>query len=83
MIWLTFLGGVNHLVFGQTVTGTVTDPDGQPAIGAGVVCREKPAAGTVADIDGRFSLKIPEGVRTLVFSCIGMEDFVYDITKAP
>lgn len=83
MIWLTVLGGVNHFVFGQTVTGTVTDPDGQPAIGAGVVCREKPAAGTVADIDGRFSLKIPEGGRTLVFSCIGMEDFVYDITKGP
>ena len=53
------------------VAGTVSDSKGQGIIGAGVVVKGT-TNGTVTDIDGNFSLQVPQGT-TLVFSCIGYE----------
>lgn len=55
----------------RTVTGTVTDSkQGEPLIGASVVV-EGTAAGTVTDIDGNFTLEVPEDANTLVISYTG------------
>lgn len=52
-----------------TVNGTVTDADGQPLIGCTVQMKGS-SVGTVTDLDGRFSMQVPQGA-TLTFSYIG------------
>ncbi|MEM9885485.1 MAG: SusC/RagA family TonB-linked outer membrane protein [Bacteroidota bacterium] len=62
------------IIFAQkTITGTVTyQLDGQPFIGA-TVYSESAAMGTSTDLDGSYSLTLPDSAMTLVFSAIGME----------
>lgn len=55
-----------------TVTGVVNDSKGQPL--PGVTVRIKGTSlGTQTDVNGRFSLHVPDGNRTLVFSFVGFE----------
>ncbi len=56
----------------RVVTGVVSDASGQPLPGASVVIKGT-TAGTVTDVDGRFSLPVPAGNQTLVFSFVGMK----------
>ena len=60
-------------------SGRVTDTDGAPVIGAGLVCIEKNAAGTTTDLDGNFSITLPAGAKTVKFSSVGMKEFVYQL----
>ncbi|NHB68719.1 SusC/RagA family TonB-linked outer membrane protein [Perlabentimonas gracilis] len=54
------------------ITGTVTSAeDGQPVIGASVVVKGT-TIGTATDIDGRYSLDVPQSATTLEFSFIGL-----------
>ncbi len=54
------------------VTGTVISAeDGEPVIGAAIVVKGT-KTGTVTDIDGNFSLKVPEKTKTLEISYLGM-----------
>ena len=55
------------------VAGTVTDKDGAPVVGAGVVQKGVPTNGTVTNIDGQFSISVPQGA-ILTFSSIGYKD---------
>lgn len=58
--------------YGQSrVSGKVTDVAGQALIGASVVVKENPAAGTITDVDGMYELNVPAGGQTLVFSYTG------------
>ena len=58
----------------RTITGTVTsDEDNEPVIGASVVVKGNASIGTVTDIDGKFSLRVPDNATTLIFSYIGLE----------
>mgnify|MGYP001104543148 FL=1 len=58
---------------GRTITGRITDTNGEPIIGATIIVKNNPSHGTVADIDGNFTLtNVPEGA-TLVFSYVGMK----------
>ena len=55
-----------------TVTGTVYDPDGDPAIGASVTVQGVPGVGAATDIDGNFAISVdPKG--TLVVSYVGAQ----------
>lgn len=55
-------------------TGTVvSETDGAPVIGAAVIEAGNPANGTVTDMDGKFTLNVPEGAA-LLFTSIGYED---------
>ena len=58
-------------------SGRVTDTDGAPVIGAGLVCIEKNTAGTTTDLDGNFSITLPAGAKTVKFSSVGMKELVY------
>lgn len=54
----------------RVVSGTVVDESGEPLIGATVLVKGT-AQGTVTDVDGRFSLQIPQGGSELVVSYTG------------
>ena len=58
----------------DTVTGTVVSgSDGMPVIGAAVMEVGNTTNGTVTDIDGKFSISVPEGAE-LIFVSIGFKD---------
>ena len=56
-----------------TVRGVVTDENGEPLIGAGVVV-EGTSVGTVTGLDGDYTLTVPADAVNLVFSFIGLSD---------
>lgn len=58
--------------FDVTVSGTVTDQNGDPIPGA-TVSVPGTSIGTATDIDGKYSITIPEN-SSLVFSFIGFEN---------
>ena len=60
-------------------SGRVTDTDGAPVIGAGLVCLEKNTAGTTTDLDGNFSITLPAGAKAVKFSSVGMKELVYQL----
>lgn len=54
----------------KTVTGTVSDVNGEPLIGVNVMVKENKNAGTMTDIDGKYSISVGSN-QTLVFSYLG------------
>ncbi|MFV0329363.1 MAG: SusC/RagA family TonB-linked outer membrane protein [Dysgonomonas sp.] len=54
------------------ITGVVIDDLGEPAIGVSVVVKGT-TTGTITNMDGSFSINLPEGRSTLVFSLLGMK----------
>lgn len=67
-------------VFAQkTVTGTVTDDTGLAVIGANVVVQGT-SIGGITDIDGNFSLNVPEDAKALEISYTGYTTQILDLT---
>lgn len=65
-----------------SVTGTVTDSEGEPLIGATV--REKGTSNvTATDIDGNFTLKLASARPTVEVSYIGYEPVKVRVTQSP
>lgn len=55
----------------RTITGTVTATDGEEGLpGVNVLIDDGSGKGTITDINGKYSLKVPENA-TLVFSYVG------------
>ncbi len=54
-----------------TLTGAVTDSDGEPLIGANVYVKGNTSAGTVTDFNGNFELTVGAEATTLVISYVG------------
>lgn len=54
------------------ISGVVVDDAGEPVISASVVVKGT-TVGTVTDIDGKFSINVPDGRNTLVFTLVGMK----------
>lgn len=63
-----------------SVAGTVIDGTGEPLIGVNVLVKGS-AQGTITDINGKFSLEVPNGNETLVFSYIGFESLEMPINR--
>lgn len=63
----------------RTVTGVVSDASGESLIGANVISKGS-TLGTVTDIDGSFSLEVPDGANILVISYTGYQTQEVDIT---
>lgn len=62
---------------GRTITGKVSDSNGEPIPGAAVFIKDT-GLGVNADVDGRYSLRIPSNAKlpekpVIVFSFIGMK----------
>lgn len=54
----------------RVITGTVSDQTKEPLIGVNIVIKGT-TTGTVSDVDGQFSLSVPEANPVLVISYIG------------
>jgi TonB-linked SusC/RagA family outer membrane protein len=55
----------------KVITGTITDVNGDPIPGVTVTVKET-TVGTVTDLEGNYSLTVPEDAEILSFSFIGM-----------
>ncbi|WKN42954.1 mucoidy inhibitor MuiA family protein [Tunicatimonas pelagia] len=67
---------------GQTISGTVfSSDDKQPLPGVNVLVKES-TFGTVTDLRGDYSLTLPNGASTLVFSSIGYATREIGVNKA-
>lgn len=72
---------IGTAAFGQyTVTGIVTDAEGEPLIGANVIEKET-SNGTITELDGTFELTVASGESVLVFSYLGMADIEKSINN--
>ncbi len=61
-------------VFAQTtVTGKVTDANGDGIPGANVMVKGIAGKGTITNLNGEYSLKVPKGATTLIYSFVGLE----------
>lgn len=68
--WAMLLAGLTALQAQSVITGTVMDDEGIPLIGASILAQGT-TSGTVADIDGNFTLNIPANVERIVVSYTG------------
>ena len=64
------LGISSYAMAQRTVTGTVTDESGEAVISATVQVKGT-TVGATTDLDGKYSINVPEGSTTLMFSYIG------------
>ncbi|HEY8661685.1 MAG TPA: SusC/RagA family TonB-linked outer membrane protein [Hanamia sp.] len=64
------------IVFGQerTVTGQITDENGNTLPNTSIYAVENSSIGTTSDANGRYSIKIPTEVKNLTFSFVGFRD---------
>ena len=63
----------------RIITGIVQDVNGEPIIGASVI-QDKTSNGVITDVDGSFSLNVPEGAKVVV-ACLGYRDYVFTVSK--
>lgn len=57
---------------GKKITGVIVDPKGEPVIGA-VITIKGAKGGTVTDVDGSFTIEVPENA-TLIIKSIGFQN---------
>ena len=69
---------VGYSLAQRTITGTITDSDLEPLIGASVVAKGT-TVGTITDIDGSYSLNVAENVTTIVVSYTGFDTKEFEI----
>lgn len=70
LVLMLVLFGVGITLAQRTVSGTISDEAGEALIGASVLVKGT-TAGTVTDLDGKYSINVSEGSTTLVFSYTG------------
>ncbi|MDN5200080.1 TonB-dependent receptor [Fulvivirgaceae bacterium BMA10] len=62
----------------KTITGRVTDKDGAELPGVNVLVKGS-NVGTITDINGNYSLNVPDDATTLVFSYVGYSNMEVEI----
>lgn len=72
MVFFLLLGCLGaYAQQGGTVKGVVFDDKGETIIGASVMVKGYNTMGTITDVDGNFTLRVPDENSTLVVSYIG------------
>jgi len=75
---LVFLMLLATFTFAQTISGTISDENNEPVIGANIIV-DGTTIGTTTDIDGKFTLKVPEGKNAIRVAYIGMKEQLVNI----
>jgi TonB-linked SusC/RagA family outer membrane protein len=66
----------------KTITGTVTSSvNGEGALPGVTVTAKGTTVGTITDVNGKFSLPVPQNATTLIFSYIGMKKIEVPISN--
>ena len=69
---LLFLAALSLGLYAQKqVSGVVVYENGEPIVGASIQAKGT-TQGTISDYDGKFEMEVPESVKTLVISFVGM-----------
>lgn len=72
ILTLMFLAAMSIGLFAEKqVSGVVVYENGEPVIGASIQAKGT-TQGTISDYDGKFEMEVPESVKTLVISYVGM-----------
>jgi TonB-linked SusC/RagA family outer membrane protein len=79
LILFVLLGVISVGLSQRTVTGSVKDDKGEVITGASILVQGTDV-GAISDIDGMFSIDVPNGSNTLVVTYIGYTDKIVDIT---
>lgn len=64
----------------RTVSGTITDTNGEALIGANVIVSGT-TIGTITDLDGSFNFEVPDDAKTVVVSYTGFDSQTIDISE--
>jgi TonB-linked SusC/RagA family outer membrane protein len=67
-----FFAVATALAQDRTITGTISDEQGQPLSGATVAAKGQPSINTVTRPDGGFEIKLPTTVKAVTVSHVGM-----------
>ncbi len=67
---IMLLGIASSAIAQRALSGIVSSPDGEPLVGASIVVKGT-STGTLSDVDGKFSLSVPNDAKTLVVSFVG------------
>jgi TonB-linked SusC/RagA family outer membrane protein len=78
---LTIMSMTSAIIGQRTITGTVTDADGEPLIGATILV-ENSTIGAISDLDGTFSLNLPNDSKKLLVSYTGYTTKEVEITTS-
>jgi len=76
---MLFIGMQVALAQTRTITGTVTNADDGSTIPGVSVVVQGTTYGTTTDLDGKYSLNVPEDAQNLIFSFVGMKTAVREI----
>jgi TonB-dependent starch-binding outer membrane protein SusC len=82
LTFLLFVGMQAVLAQTRDVTGTVTSADDGSSVPGATVIAKGTTIGTITDVDGHFSLKIPVNATTLIVSFVGFTTEEVAITNA-
>ncbi|PYF77033.1 SusC/RagA family TonB-linked outer membrane protein [Pedobacter nutrimenti] len=82
-LFLLFILPVFVFAQERTINGNVkAREDGLPIPGASVKVKELPTIGTTTRADGKFTLKVPSGAKTLIISFLGYTSREVDIRSS-
>ncbi len=73
-----FVGSVNAQ--DRVVSGTITDTEGKPLVGASILAKGT-TSGTATDGKGNYSLNVPEGTDSLRISYVGFKTKVVAVNN--
>ena len=66
----------------KTIKGIITDIEtNEPIPGATVIIKDNNIIGTSSNINGEYSISVPEATVFLVYSCIGMQQQIIEINN--
>jgi TonB-linked SusC/RagA family outer membrane protein len=83
VVLIMLVAAMPALAQSVTVQGVVVDQSDEPIIGASVAIKGKPGSGAITDIDGKFSIVVPNLKTTLVVSYVGMVTKEVQATTKP
>lgn len=72
LLSIFFFCGISLFAQQKTVSGSVTESDGTPVIGASVMVKGT-SIGTITNIDGKYSLSVPAGSTAVEFRYLGFK----------
>ena len=73
LVFLLFLG-IQAVLAQRTISGVITSSqDGSAIPGVTILVKEATRIGTLSDLNGKYTLKLPANAKTLRFSFIGMK----------